>query len=231
MAGHSLAVASGGPVVIFDCNGVLVDSEPIANAVLAGAFLQAGVSLTAETLMRRFHGRRTADVLAAVEVETKQRLPEDFGAAVAGATLRRLRAELRAVPHAAHALTWIRGPKAVASSSSIDRIRLSLELTGLLRFFESRLFSANYVANGKPAPDLFRFAAERLQVDPEDCIVVEDSAAGVAAAAAAGMRPIGFLGQSGGEGDLARDLIDVGACAVIADLRALKGAIVELRGW
>jgi len=218
-------------VVIFDCNGVLVDSEPIANAVLADAFERAGVPVTAESVTRRFHGRRTADILAAVEAETNQRLPEDFGATVAGAMLRRLRSELRAVPHAAHALTWIRGPKAVASSSSIDRIRLSLEVTGLLRFFEPRLFSANYVANGKPAPDLFRFAAERLQADPADCIVVEDSAPGVAAAAAAGMRPIGFVGQSSSEGDLVRDLAEAGARVVIADLRALKGAIIELRGW
>jgi HAD superfamily hydrolase (TIGR01509 family) len=218
-------------VVIFDCNGVLVDSEPIANAVLADTFRLAGVALSADSLARRFHGRRTSDIFAAVEAETKQQLPPNFPATVAAAMLPRLHAELRAVPHAAHALAWIRGPKAVASSSSIDRIRLSLEVTNLLRFFEPRLFSANYVANGKPAPDLFLLAADRLQVDPADCVVVEDSAAGVGAAAAAGMRPIGFVGRSRAEGRLARDLADAGARAVIADMRALKGAIIDLRGW
>jgi HAD superfamily hydrolase (TIGR01509 family) len=221
-----------GTVVIFDCNGVLVDSEPIANAVLAEAFQRAGVALTADAVAVEFHGRRMSDICVTVEAATKRQLPPNFPATVAAATLRRLRAELRPVPHAAHALTWIRGPKAVASSSAIDRIHLSLEVTDLLRFFEPRLFSASYVANGKPAPDVFLLVAERLQVDPADCVVVEDSAAGVAAASAAGMSPIGFVGRSRAEeGRLARDLAAAGARAVIADLRALKSAIIDLRGW
>jgi len=218
-------------MVIFDCNGVLVDSEPIANAVLAEAFRLVGVMVTADTLARRFHGRRPADVFAAVEAETKRPLPANFSTTVAAAMLRHLRAELRPVPHAVHALTWIRGPKAVASSSSIDRIRLSLQVTDLLRFFEPRLFSASYVASGKPAPDLFLHAADRMGVEPADCVVVEDSAVGVAAAAAAGMRPIGFVGSSRSEGRLAGDLASAGARAVVADLRALKGAIIDVRGW
>jgi HAD superfamily hydrolase (TIGR01509 family) len=218
-------------VVIFDCNGVLVDSEPIASAVLAEALCRVGLALTADDVARRFHGRRSADIFAAVEKATKRVLPADFPAHVAGDTLRRLRAELRPVAHAAHALTWIRGPKAVASSSSMDRIRTSLEVTDLLRFFEPRLFSASEVSNGKPAPDLFRRAAGELNVEAADCIVVEDSVAGVAAAKAAGMRPIGFVGRNHADGHLAQNLIAAGARAVIADLRALKGAIIELRGW
>jgi beta-phosphoglucomutase-like phosphatase (HAD superfamily) len=218
-------------MVIFDCNGVLVDSEPIASAVLADALSRVGLTLTADAVARRFHGRRQADIFAAVERITKRTLPPDFAANVAAETLRRLRADLRSVSHAAHALTWIRGPKAVASSSSIDRIRLSLDITNLLRFFEPRLFSASEVANGKPAPDLFRLAAARMGVATADCIVVEDSAAGVTAAKAAGMRPIGFVGRSQTEGELARDLRNAGACAVIADLRALKSTIIDLRGW
>jgi beta-phosphoglucomutase-like phosphatase (HAD superfamily) len=100
-----------------------------------------------------------------------------------------------------------------------------------LRFFEPRLFSVSYVERGKPAPDVFLLAAERMEVEPGDCIVVEDSAAGVSAASAAGMRPIGFVGRSRAEGSLARDLVDAGARTVIADMRALKGAISDLRGW
>jgi beta-phosphoglucomutase-like phosphatase (HAD superfamily) len=218
-------------VVIFDCNGVLVDSEPIASAVLADAFRRIGLAFTADDVARRFHGRRAADIFAIVERATKRTLSPDFRAGVASDTLRRLRGELRPVAHAAHALTWIRGPKAVASSSSMDRIRASLEVTDLLRFVEPRLFSAGDVPNGKPAPDLFRHVAGKLEVDPADCIIVEDSVAGVSAAKAAGMRPIGFVGRSHAEGDLARDLLRAGACAVIADLRALKSAVVELRGW
>ena len=218
-------------MIIFDCNGVLVDSELIAAAVLAKAFKRVGVSIAAEGVIRRFHGRRPADIFAAVEAATGRRLPSAFSASVAAQTLRRLRVELRAIPHAAHALTWLRGLKAVASSSSLDRIRLSLEVTGLMRFFEPRLFSASDVRSGKPAPDLFLLAAARSQIAPADCIVVEDSAPGIVAAAAAGMAPIGFVGGSHAAGRLARELLAAGACTVIADMRALKSAITDLRGW
>ena len=218
-------------MVIFDCNGVLVDSEPIAAAVLSDALAQVGVKLSAAGAMRRFLGRRPADVLAAIEATTGRRLPADFSAFVAAKTLRRLHAELRPIAHAAHALTWVRGPKAVASSSPFDRIRLSLEVTGLLRFFEPRLFSASTVRKGKPAPDLFLLVAERSHVDPGECIVVEDSVPGVAAAAAAGMTPIGFVGGNPAPGKLAAELIATGARAVVADMRGLKNAIADLRGW
>ncbi len=221
----------GRPVVIFDCNGVLVDSEPIVFAVLADALSRIGAPSSATELAQQFHGRRPADVFATLARSGQRTFPPDFPDTVAAETLRRLRAELRPVAHAAHALTWIRGPKAVASSSPIDRVRVSLEVTGLLRYFEPRLFSASEAARGKPAPDLFLLAAKRLNVAPAECIVVEDSVAGVAAAKAAGMRPIGFVGSSFSEGRLARDLNAAGARSVIADLRALKSAIVELRGW
>jgi HAD superfamily hydrolase (TIGR01509 family) len=218
-------------LVIFDCNGVLVDSEPIAAKVLAQAFRQVGLVLTVETVMRRFHGRRPADIFAAVEAATGRALPPDFSARVAAETLQRLRAELRPVVHAIHALTWIRGTKAVASSSPTDRIRTSLEVTGLLRFFEMRLYSASAVPNGKPAPDLFLLAAARNQVEPRDCVVVEDSAPGIGAAAAAGMVPIGFVGGSAAPGRLASELIAAGARGIVADMRALKSTIADLRGW
>ncbi len=165
-------------MVIFDCNGVLVDSEPIAAAVLSEALGRVGVALSAAGAMRRFHGRRPADVFAAIEAATGRRLPSDFSAYFAAETLRRLRTELRPIAHAAHALTWIRGPKAVASSSPPERIRTSLEVTGLMRFFEPRWFSASAVRKGKPAPDLFLLAAARSQVAPGECIVVEEFCAG-----------------------------------------------------
>jgi HAD superfamily hydrolase (TIGR01509 family) len=218
-------------LVIFDCNGVLVDSESIVAAVLAEAFKRVGMALTVQSMMRRFHGRRPADIFAAVEAATGKTLPLDFSSTVAADTLRRLRAELRAIPHAAHALTWIRGPKAVASSSPLNRIRASLEVTGLIRFFEPRLFSASDVRKGKPAPDLFLLAAARSQVEPAQCIVVEDSAPGIAAATAAGMTPIGFVGGSEMPGRLASELLANGARTVVADMRALKNTITDLRGW
>ena len=218
-------------MVIFDCNGVLVDSEPIAAAVLAEALDRIGLSLSAEAVARRFHGRRPADIFAAIETAARVKLSPDFRTFVAAETLRRLRSELRAVAHAAHALTWIRGPKAVASSSSPERVQLSLELTGLLRYFNSRLYSASQVRHGKPAPDLFWLVATENRIDPMHCIVVEDSVPGIAAAVAAGMMPIGFVGGSGAPAALATELLSAGARAIVADLRSLKAAIAELRGW
>jgi HAD superfamily hydrolase (TIGR01509 family) len=157
-------------------------------------------------------------------------LPANFGADVAAATLKRLRAELRAVPHASHALTWLRGPKCVASSSACDRIRASLEITGLARFFDS-VFSACDVRNGKPAPDLFLHAASRMGVQASDCIVIEDSPAGVTAATTAGMTAIGVVGGSHASAQLGEQLTRAGARAIVADLRHLKSTVVALRGW
>jgi HAD superfamily hydrolase (TIGR01509 family) len=201
-------------VIIFDCNGVLVDSEQLAATAAAHEFTRIGIPITSELVMRYFLGRRPADMFAAVEA----------------ATLERLRVELRAMPHATHALTWLRGPKCVASSSSRDRIRASLEITGLARFFDFQ-FSASDVANGKPAPDLFLHAAARMGVKACDCIVVEDSPAGVTAATTAGMAAIGFVGGSHATAPLGEQLMQAGARTVLADLRHLKSTVVSLRGW
>jgi beta-phosphoglucomutase-like phosphatase (HAD superfamily) len=119
----------------------------------------------------------------------------------------------------------------VASSSSHERIRVSLESTGLIRFFEPNLFSASDVHKGKPAPDLFLHVAGTLRVSPGECIVVEDSAVGVAAGVAAGMAVIGFVGGSHAGSQLDTVLRAAGARSVISDLRALKSAIIDLRGW
>jgi HAD superfamily hydrolase (TIGR01509 family) len=218
-------------VVIFDCNGVLVDSEPLAAAIVSQEFMRAGFPLTPDIVARYFTGRRPADMFAEVEISAGRKLPPDFAITVATATLRRFRSELRATKHAAYALSWLRGPKCVASSSSIDRIRVSLESTDLIRFFEPNLFSANEVRNGKPAPDLLLHAAGRMRVAPRECIVVEDSVVGVAAGIAAGMTVIGFVGGSHAGGQLGNQLRAAGASAVISDLRALKSTIIDLRGW
>jgi HAD superfamily hydrolase (TIGR01509 family) len=218
-------------VFIFDCNGVLVDSETIVANVAAQELTRVGFGITPEIVSRFFTGRRPADMLADIEAATKRHLPPNFATVLAGAMLRRLRSELRATAHAEYALTWLRGPKCVASSSPLDRVRLSLESTDLLRFFDPYLFSASDVARGKPHPDLFLYAAAKMNVAPADCIVVEDSPAGVAAASAAGMSPIGFIGGSHTSPNFAAQLTAAGARAVVADMRALKSTVVALRGW
>lgn len=218
-------------MIIFDCNGVLVDSEPLATAVVSEEFMRAGFPLTRDIVARYFTGRRAVDMFSEVEIASGRKLPQNFAATVANATLRRFRAELRATAHMAYALTWLRGPKCVASSSTLDRIRVSLETTDLIRFFEPYLFSAADVRHGKPAPDLFLHAAARMKVHPADCIVVEDSPVGVAAAASAGMTPIGFVGGSHAGSQLGAHLTAAGARVVINDMRALKSTIIDLRGW
>lgn len=218
-------------MIIFDCNGVLVDSEPIAAAVAAEAFQSIGINMTPDMVTRYFTGRRPADMFADIETVCGTRLPAKFPARVSAATLLRLHEELRATPHVAQALSWLRGPKCVASSSAFDRVRVSLEATELYRFFGSNVFSANDVAEGKPAPDLFLHVARRMGIPPQNCIVVEDSPAGVTAAVAAGMTAIGFVGGSHAGEDLPGKLEDAGATAVIADMRALKATVTQLRGY
>jgi HAD superfamily hydrolase (TIGR01509 family) len=218
-------------VVIFDCNGVLVDGEPIANTVAAEEFSRAGFPLTPELVARFFAGRRPADMIADLEKATGRTIPPELPMRVASETLRRFRAELRPMPHAVHALTWLRGPKCVASGSPLERIRTSMEATGLLRYFGARLFSASDVERGKPAPDLFLRAASEIGIASSDCIVVEDSTAGVAAARAAGMTPVGFAGGSHAGPELSAMLMAAGARAVITDMRKLKGTIIAIRGW
>ena len=217
-------------MVIFDCNGVLVDSEPIAAAVAAEEFSRVGLPMTVDIIARYFTGRRSADMLAAVEAATRRKLPVNFGTELTAATLRRFRSELRATPHIAYALTWLRGPKCVASSSTHDRIRVSLETTGLLRFFEHNIFSASEVPQGKPAPDLLLYAAAKMGVQASDCIVVEDSAPGIAAARAAGMVPIGYVGKLD-DASMGANLMAAGARTLNADMRQLKSTVVALRGW
>ena len=215
-------------MIIFDCDGVLVDSEPIAAAVAAEEFTRAGFALTPDMVARQFTGMSDSDMFAAVEAAARSRLPPDFAATLVCATDKRLRAGLRPMPHAAEVLARLDRPKCVASASSLERVRLSLEITGLLSFFAPHVFSASRVARGKPAPDLFLYAAENMGVAPRECVVVEDSERGIAAALAAGMTPIGFAGGSHADWGSAPALLAAGAHAVIADMRALPGVLAKL---
>jgi HAD superfamily hydrolase (TIGR01509 family) len=215
-------------MIIFDCDGVLVDSEPIAAAVAAEALTRAGFAFTPDLVARQFTGMSDADMLAAVEAAAGRQLPPDFAAALLSATNKRLQAELRPMPHAAEMLARLDRARCVASSSGLERVRLSLEVTGLIAFFAPHLYSASEVARGKPAPDLFLYAAENVGVAPSECVVVEDSESGVAAALAAGMTPIGFAGGSHVDAGSAPALLAAGARAVVTDLRDLPEAFAEL---
>jgi HAD superfamily hydrolase (TIGR01509 family) len=179
-------------LVIFDNDGVLVDSEAAASRILADLLAACGLPLGAEACREAFTGRSLAGVREEVERRLRRRLPAGFEARYHARLFEAFRTELAAVPGVASALERIRVPTCVASSGSRARIRLALAVTGLLARFEGRIFSADDVARGKPAPDLFLHAARRLGVDPARCAVVEDSGPGVEAANAAGMTAFGF---------------------------------------
>jgi HAD superfamily hydrolase (TIGR01549 family) len=183
--------------LIFDFDGVIADSEAIANTVLAETVTGLGHSTTLDQSLARYTGRRWADVLTEIEAAIGKPLPSDFSGQLKRATLERFRTDLKEVSGAsdfirrfAHIL------RAIASSSSIDRLQLCLSVLGLEKEFGSHVYSADMVARGKPHPDIFLYAAEKLGVNPGECLVIEDSAGGIRAAIAAGMTAVGLCAAS-----------------------------------
>jgi len=183
-------------LVILDCDGVLVDSEPISNRILTGMLGEIGLPLSEEETTREFVGRSMEDCWRIIEQRLGRTVPDDFAARFDRLLLEAFRQELRPVRDVAEALERIPQPLCVASSGSLEKIRASLGLTGLLPRFENRLFSAEEVNHGKPAPDLFLYAARRMGAEAERCVVVEDSPRGVRAGVAAGMTVLGYAERS-----------------------------------
>lgn len=213
-------------LVIFDCDGVLVDSEPLAMRVLLAGLAEAGCRLDEAIAYERFLGRSLATVQAIVR--------DEFGLRLRGEQIERMRhhlfdlfrRELRPVPGIAAALDALPMPRCVASSSQPERIVLSLDVTGLLPRLAPHLFSAAMVERGKPAPDLFLHAAERMAVPPEACLVIEDSPAGIEAARRAGMAVFGFTGGSHARGAAHRArLAALAPDLIFDDMRALPGLL------
>src|SRR3954452_5433135 len=184
-------------LVILDCDGVLVDSELVSNRVLAEMLTAIGVPMTMERSMGEFMGRSAAHVVGRSGELLGRPLPEDFYASYAVARDEALARELQAVPGVAAALDALEAAgvtTCVASSGDHGKMRFTLGMTGLYDRFEGRIFSTTEVEQGKPAPDLFLHAAQQMGFAPADCVVVEDSPAGVTAARAAGMRVLGYAG-------------------------------------
>lgn len=213
-------------LLIFDCDGVLVDSEPLAMRVLLETIAEAGTVIHAEQGYERFLGKSLASV---TEI-----LRRDYRIAVTDDALEQMRrklyalfeSELRPIPGIAEALRAIDLPRCVASSSQVERVTLSLSVTGLAPLFGSRIFSASMVANGKPAPDLFLHAAREMHVEADRCIVIEDSPAGVEAAKRAGMRVFAFVGGSHAQSQAhRRSLEDLEPLLIFDDMAALPGLV------
>lgn len=179
-------------LVIFDCDGVLVDSDRISLRIQAERISALGLEMSYEECVRDFLGLGMPATLRLLTERLGRRLPEGWEEELDAAVRDGFRRELTPVPGIVEALEGIELPVCVASSGSHEKMRLTLGLTGLWDRFAGRIFSADEVKHGKPAPDLFLLAASRMSTSPERCIVVEDSPFGIAAAKAAGMSALGF---------------------------------------
>jgi HAD superfamily hydrolase (TIGR01509 family) len=210
-------------LVIFDCDGVLVDSEPISCRIMAEAVTAEGLPMTTEDIYRDFMGRAWPDSLAIIEERlgrpTREGFTDDFRAARDAALAREVKA-IDGVEQAIRATEAAGAERCVASSGLPEKIRLTLGTTGLLDYFEGRIFSAVEVEHGKPAPDLFMHAARTMGHEPARCVVVEDTPVGIEAARAASMTAIGFVDNASREA-----LVAAGAHRTFSDMRELPALL------
>ena len=184
-------------LIIFDFDGVIADSEVLSNTVLAECVSEAGLPTTLDDAYRLYMGKRVPEIAAAVEASLGRPLRADFGADFQKRALARFRSDLKSVagaPDYIDAFASLR--RCIASTSAPERLAVCLEALNLVERFGANVFSSELVPRGKPHPDIFLYAARQFQVDPADCLVIEDSVGGVQAGIAAGMTVIGLLAAS-----------------------------------
>jgi HAD superfamily hydrolase (TIGR01509 family) len=214
-------------LVIFDCDGVLVDSELIFARVLAECLGGLDFPATLDEAIALGFGRNRLTLAAALETRYGRALPEAFFDTFAAGSAAAFERELLPMPGIEELLAALPLPRCVASNGRLYRVRQRLGMTRLLPFFDPHVFSASQVAHGKPAPDLFLFAAERLGAKPTGCTVVEDSIAGVEAAIAAQMPVVGYCGGSHCPRDHADRLRAAGCSRVFTRMPELAAFLCE----
>ncbi|OPY98366.1 hydrolase [Bradyrhizobium sacchari] len=180
-------------LIIFDCDGVLVDSELLSCRCLSEVLAEFGLELSVEQALELFLGRSAA-AIGQYYREHGRTLPDEFLPRLKARVLETFAKSLQPIPEVATVLSALKALRCVASSSDLDRVALSLDVTGLASYFDGRLYTAQMVKHGKPAPDLFLHAAEKMRADPSRTLVIEDSVSGVQAGKAAGMAVWGFVG-------------------------------------
>ena len=196
--GMAFPLSSPPSLVIFDCDGVLVDTEQLANRLLARVLTEEGYPVTYEESRRLFVGKTMEAVSSHVEAATGRPMRADWVDYIRSKTLEAFAGGIEAVSGVREVLEALQSrgvPYCVASSGKFEKMRFTLGSSGLLPLVEDLLFSAEEVAHGKPAPDLFLHAAARMDYAPADCVVIEDSVPGVEAAVAAGMPVLGYAGD------------------------------------
>jgi len=215
-------------LVIFDCDGVLVDSEVISCRAHAETLTDHGYPITPGEVLDRFLGMSDREARLSIEAELGRKLPDDFEDLLKRAALQRYAHELRPISHVDGAIDAIGLPKCVASSGTQEKIRHGLTCAGLFDRLAPHIFSATQVERGKPAPDLFLFAAEQMQASPGRCLVIEDSSHGIAGARAAGMTVLGFHGGSHCRPNHDGALRAAGAHGTFDDMRQLPGLLGQI---
>jgi HAD superfamily hydrolase (TIGR01509 family) len=210
--------AAGTELIVFDCDGVLVDSEIISNTVLAEFLTELGWALGLDEALERFKGLAMGDIWARVTEETGQTITGDMDRAFRKRQLAAL-AYVKAVPGVRELVATLTLPYCAASNGPPEKMTTTLGAAGLLEWFEGRLFSTTHVDRPKPHPDLFLYAADRMGHPPESGLVIEDSPLGIEAALRAGMRALGFAGTRTSNPEA---LHEAGAEAVLSDIRELS---------
>ena len=225
----SAQLSSRHRAIIFDFDGVLADSEVLSNSVLAEIVTELGVPTTVDDAYRTYMGKRLEEVIETIEKVVGRKLHGDFADAYQIRTFDAFRKHLKAVDGAREFIdAWCRVPLCIASSSSPERLAVSLEALNMTALFAGRVFSASQVARGKPHPDIFLYAAEQLGVSPGTCIVIEDSVGGVTAGRAAGTTVIGFTAAGHIQPGHDAKLREAGADHVVASFAELDRIIRPL---
>ena len=204
---------------------MLVDSELISCRAHSQTLIRHGYPITADQVLERFLGVSDREARATIEAEIGRKLPDDYEAEIKATILNAYGRDLRAIPFVAEAIAAIELAKCVASSGTPEKIEHGLGCAGLHDLLAPHLFSATQVARGKPAPDLFLFAAERMKVPAARCVVIEDSVPGITGALAAGMHVLGFHGGSHCRPGYADKLRVAGAHRTFDDMRQLPALI------
>ncbi len=218
--------------LIYDFDGVIADSEVLVNGAMAEGVTRLGLPMTAQESIATYLGMRWPEVVARTRILLAERgltPPDNFGDGLKANIHRRFKDDLREVPGARAAIRhFASAPRAIASSSSADRLALCLEALDLAEDFGAHVYSADLVTNGKPAPDIFLLAAQRLNARPADCIVIEDSPGGIRAARAAGMTAIGLHAAGHLPTGHEEKLRDAGAHRIARDWDAARAIIASL---
>lgn len=209
-------------LIIFDCDGVLVDSERLTNQVFIDMLAALGVNITLKEVMNNYVGIPLLDGIAILEKHYQFKLPEDFMVEFNQQSMAVLERDLQPITGVKEVIEKLQMPYCVASNSSTEKVRAMLKITDLFQYFEGKIFTASQVEKPKPAPDVYLYAAEAFKVNPSDCLVIEDTSVGVSSAKAAGMTVFGYAAQT-----LPSRLLDAGAHAVFTDMKALLPLIQQ----